>query len=593
MDNFQIFWQQPKTWEDARLDCVARGGALASPITEEEQAKAAAVMDSLPEDWCMRTQGSGTCGVAPWYQSPKRWAWIGLTKQYQEVGYATGGWQWMWPHNNRSHTEDGTMYQVQASSFKHDAEGTPPPEDLPSNCVDNDPSTHCRSIQPALGGTNWIQFDLGETKDIAYVRILNGESAVDELVRSSHLLGVHNIVIGDTAADPSNAAHTSCSMTLDHQWVTDEPCIGSGRYLWIYIPRPYGTILLREVSIFGPGDPGCWPGNGMYRGSGDPSTRSCMSSASNSATAQTTAPPARCHDYEWRPTGCLEMLPYMCNIQTQPSPPPSPPPPSPPPPNPPPNPPTTPSPMPPPPNPPPHPPPTIQATCHSNPEVPGYLRVCLEYTTPLFHGNYYTLGILGYIPDIYGYNSVATARRKLRAQSMPISIFTMGTGKGLGDVTASRFPLEMARRGYCGFTVQYARSEMLQYCEGDFDTKGSHIYGAGASSAVGVIEANLPFCSQERGLAASGFSQGGHIALLARQYNTLISGVLIISSGHYSVGGWAFCSGGMSSILQYSGHSSYAPQVLVRSVIGEHDDVFGNGAHAFVPFLALSPIIIN
>jgi len=153
----------------------------------------------------------------------------------------------------------------------------------------------------------------------------------------------------------------------------------------------------------------------------------------------------------------------------------------------------------------------------------------------------------------------------------------MGTGKGLGDVTASRFPLEMARRGYCGFTVQYARSEMLQYCEGDFDTKGSHIYGAGASSAVGVIEANLPFCSQERGLAASGFSQGGHIALLARQYNTLISGVLMISSGHYSVGGWAFCSGGMSSNLQYSGHSSYAPQVLVRSVIGEHDDVFGNG----------------
>lgn len=209
--------------------------------------------------------------------------------------------------------------------------------------------------------------------------------------------------------------------------------------------------------------------------------------------------------------------------------------------------------------------------------VPGFIRVCLEYTTPVFEGSTYTLGILGYFPDIYGYQSVESARRKLNYRSMPISIFTMGTGKNLNDITASRFPLEMAKRGYCGFTVMYARSEMLQYCEGNFDEKGNHIYGQGSGSALGVIEANLPFCSQDRGLTASGFSQGGHIALLARQYNPLISAILLVSSGHYSVGGWAFCSGGMSDDLQYNGHSSFAPQRIVRSVIGEHDDVFGNG----------------
>ena len=156
----------------------------------------------------------------------------------------------------------------------------------------------------------------------------------------------------------------------------------------------------------------------------------------------------------------------------------------------------------------------------------GFLRVCLPYTTPSFNGRTYTLYILGYIPDIYGYNSVSSARRKLRAQSMPVSIFTMGTGKGVSDITAQRFPLEMAKRGYCGFMVQYPRSDFLNYCDGDFDRKGDFIYGTGSGSALGVIEAQLPFCSSQRGLAASGFSQGGHIALLARQYNTLISSIL-------------------------------------------------------------------
>jgi len=238
-----------------------------------------------------------------------------------------------------------------------------------------------------------------------------------------------------------------------------------------------------------------------------------------------------------------------------------------------------------------------QASCYQNPEVPGLLRVCIEYTTPIFHGNFHTLGIVGYVPDIYGYGAAAVAagastttavaatalqyRRKLRAASIPVSLFMMGTGKGLNDITASRFPKEMAQRGYCGFTVQYARSSMLQYCDGDFDVKAGHIFSTSSSgSAISEIERAMPFCSHERGLAASGFSQGGHIALLSRMHNTLVGGILSISSAHTDVAScWTLgiCNANMQHLLTYNGHSEHTPSTIVRSVIGEHDDVFGNG----------------
>ena len=215
------------------------------------------------------------------------------------------------------------------------------------------------------------------------------------------------------------------------------------------------------------------------------------------------------------------------------------------------------------------------------------MRICLTYTTPVFHGTTYTLGIVGYVPDLYGYNynTSAAARRRLNADSMPISIWMGGTGKDLNDVTAYRIPLEMAKRGYCGFSVQYARASPLAYCDGEFDVKASHIFSEAEGSAVDVIEKNMPFCSSERGLAASGFSQGSHIALLAREYNTRVSAVFLLSGGHTDVAScWTLgiCNANSEAILMYSGHSDTTPRTIVRSVIGAHDDVFGNGTHAFL-----------
>jgi len=596
VDQFQIFWETPLTWEEARESCIAKGGALASPVTGEEQAQISTIIEHMPLDWYDQFNGAGQSALsAPAYA--RRFAYIGLTDKYREVQYTFGGWQWMWSHNNRSQTMDGASIPVAAATFK---DGDPSQAlYYAANCVDSHANTNCESADP--GNTdNWLQLDLGSSQEVGYVRIWNGILSDPATLVHGERLGAHEIIVGDHPGEPTHADHTRCrDFTLSHTHTTDEPCHGTGRYVWLYVPRGLVQISLREIKVFAPGDDNCWSTKGMHHSASDPALRSCVAHAGLDIVHG--GGQAHCaagaNSYEWHPLACTERLPYICNVQISPSPPPSPPPPSPPPPSPPPQPPSPPDPSPPPPMPPPQPPPLEQASCYNNPEIPGYLRVCLEYTTPIFHGNFHTLGIVGYAPDMYGYGAAAAAsgassasalaatsaqyRRKLRAESTPISLFMMGTDKGLNDITASRFPKEMAMRGYCAFTVQYARSSMLQYCDGDFDVKAGHIFSTAASgSALSVIERSMPFCSHERGLAASGFSQGGHIALLSRMHNTLVGGILVISSAHTDVAScWTlgFCNANMQHLLTYEGHSEHTPKEIVRSVIGEHDDVFGNG----------------
>ena len=552
-------------------------------------------MEHMPLDWYDRFYGAGQSANFPAYA--RRFAYIGLTDKYREVEYTFGGWQWLWAHNNRSRTLDGTALPVTTATFKGGDPGTTLYQ--AANCIDQRAHTSCESTDPG-NADNWLQLDLGSSQEVGYVRIWNGIYDGGNPVHGNRL-GVHDIIVGDHAGDPVHEDHTRCrTFTLSHTHTVDEPCHGTGRYVWIYVPRSLVRISLREVKVFAPGDDNCWSTKGMHSSAVDPLQLSCVATAGLDRThgdGQAHCASGTEEAYEWNAVECTNRLPYVCNVQLSPSPPPSPPPPSAPPPKLPPRPPSPPLPLPPPPDPPPTPPPLEQASCYNNPEVPGYLRVCTEYTTPIFHDNYHTLAIVGYVPDIYGYGAAASAsgastgsaiaatamqyRRKLRQASIPVSLYMMGTGKVMNDGTASRFPLEMAQRGYCGFTVQYARSSMLQYCDGDFDVKAGHIFSMTSSgSALSVIEKTMPFCSHQVGLTATGFSQGGHIALLSRMHNTLVGGILIISSAHTDVAScWTlgFCNANMQHLLTYEGHFEHTPSSMVRSVIGEHDDVFGNG----------------
>lgn len=551
MRSFGIF-TDAKSWTAAREDCIARGGALASPITEDEQREVAnlvAALDPNPD------HDNGTL------------AWIGLS---DAPSYTYAGWRWDFPHENQTHTREGERLEVLEAQFKHASA-----VHNASFCIDGSEGTHCESQNPGVAGDNWLRLDIGNETNVSYVSIWNGDSAGLHMDR----LGAHEIIVGSNPDDPLDATHTRCAHSWSSGWLVDEPCAGEGSYVWLYISRPNSIITLRKIEVYAEPDPNCWNSNGVLRGASNPSTRACIATApvgidgrnDSSVQEQCFSGP---NGFEWHPMTCITSLPYVCNVALPPSPPPSPPPPSPPPPSPPPSPPYGPPPPSFPPSPPPSPPPTEQADCGSFPAASGYLRICLSFTTPLFNGATQTLKILGYVKDRYAYHSRS---RQLYADLMPVSMYLPASSTALTDPVSQQVPLEMAKRGYCGVIVQYASSLSSQYCDGQFDTKASHLVSTAATSALSVLEREIGFCSHTKGFAVAGAEQGGHVALLARQHNPMVSSVLLLGAGvtnSQKTTALTSCAAAMQTQLKYTGHYGFAPKGMVRAVTGENDLVF-------------------
>ena len=494
-------------------------------------------------------------------------AWIGLS---DGPSYTYAGWKWGLPHEGQSQTRNGERIDVLEATFK-----LPSTVHNASFCIDGSEGTHCESQHPGVAGDNWLRLDLGKVTNVSYVSILNGDSQGANLDR----LGAHDIIVGSNPDDPLHATHTRCAHSWSSGWMVDEPCAAKGWYVWLYVSRSHSILTLRKIEVYAEPDPNCWNSNGVLRGASNPSTRACIATApvgidgrnDSSVQEQCFSGP---DGFEWHPMTCINNLPYVCNVALPPSPPPSPPQPSPPPPSPPPHPPLSP-PIPlPPPSPPPSPPPTEQADCGSFPMVSGYLRICLSFTTPLYNGATQTLKMLGYVKDRYSYHSRS---RRLYADLIPVSMYLPASSTALTDPMAQQVPLEMAKRGYCGVTVQYASSLSSQYCDGQFDTKASHLVSTAATSALSVLEREVAFCSHAKGFAMAGAEQGGHVALLARQYNHMISSVLLLGAGvanAQKTTAFYSCAAAMQTHLKYAGHYGFAPKSMVRAITGENDLVF-------------------
>jgi hypothetical protein len=235
----------------------------------------------------------------------------------------------------------------------------------------------------------------------------------------------------------------------------------------------------------------------------------------------------------------------------------------------------------------------IDANCNAVhlPNVPGLKRICMSYRVkqqiPVTgHRFEVVLGIMGYMPD----NKPPTWPRLLETER-PISIFTQGTDKRLGEMTSYRFPEEMAHRGFCALTVEYWNHQWWRYTDGQFDMKARDIYcpdssgncaGAPSQTAIQVIESRLGKygCSSTAGIAASGFSQGSHIALFGAKFNRNVGGVLLLGSGHtisFVAKAMSDQMKAMSDQMKYSGASQHwlrKGNSMLRSISGEADGIF-------------------
>lgn len=203
---------------------------------------------------------------------------------------------------------------------------------------------------------------------------------------------------------------------------------------------------------------------------------------------------------------------------------------------------------------------SLGPACYSLPLVAGLERACMSYNVSSLRGQSYNgLAVIGYVPKYDG--------------PMGVSIFVRGT-KQDNDVPENYvFTEAMARRNSCAFSVEFARPNLVHYCEGDFDTKAIHIFGPSKDSALSRIEQAFPQCRQDAGVTIVGFSQGSHIALHSRESNSNVRKILLLGSGTSPISSLAWCPFWRSDMYHHGTHLFEKERIL--SVVGERDVVFG------------------
>jgi hypothetical protein len=109
----------------------------------------------------------------------------------------------------------------------------------------------------------------------------------------------------------------------------------------------------------------------------------------------------------------------------------------------------------------------------------------------------------------------------------PLFIWMPGTGEPYRDVLAFTFVNQMARRGFVAASVDYHNTYAFQRCS-EYTARAAGIYERRPTSAVGVL-CGLPGVSCGKGIVTAGISQGGALAILAKNYAPDVSAVYAIS----------------------------------------------------------------
>ena len=178
----------------------------------------------------------------------------------------------------------------------------------------------------------------------------------------------------------------------------------------------------------------------------------------------------------------------------------------------------------------------------------------------------------------------------------PVYVYTTGTTMCESGQYGSyaykidnRFMEEMAKRGFIAATVEYPCATYPTSCQG-IENKVKYIYGDGSTTTNddSMMKTALSILCQRtnancsKGVAVHGYSQGAHIAYMAKKYDKRISASLLFGNGAIISGQ----SAAQSSCLQYYDNSSAINERLglkqMRSIVGENDIKFGSNLNGVI-----------
>ncbi|HEY7391994.1 MAG TPA: hypothetical protein VH640_25985 [Bryobacteraceae bacterium] len=112
----------------------------------------------------------------------------------------------------------------------------------------------------------------------------------------------------------------------------------------------------------------------------------------------------------------------------------------------------------------------------------------------------------------------------------PVAIWVPGTFELSFDPLSLLFLTEMANRGFLAATVQYPNQELWQTCNA-YTTRASAIFNTASTTSAITAVCSLPGASCSKGVVTSGISQGGIIAILARNYAPQVKATYALDAG--------------------------------------------------------------
>ena len=118
----------------------------------------------------------------------------------------------------------------------------------------------------------------------------------------------------------------------------------------------------------------------------------------------------------------------------------------------------------------------------------------------------------------------------------PVFIWAPGSLEPYNDPQGETFIALMASRGFLAASVEYSNSEALQICSAYTDRANSVYNATDATSAVSVLCA-LPGAACSKGIVTAGISQGGMLAVLAKNYAPDVAATYAMSISDYNLQG--------------------------------------------------------
>jgi dienelactone hydrolase len=150
----------------------------------------------------------------------------------------------------------------------------------------------------------------------------------------------------------------------------------------------------------------------------------------------------------------------------------------------------------------------------------------------------------------------------------PVAIWIPGTYELSYDPLSLLFVTQMASRGFLAAAVQYANQELWQTCSA-YTTRASSIFSAASTTSAIAAICSLPGAGCSKGIVTSGISQGGMIAILARNYEPEVKATYALSAGAVNQLGF-----NLSSCVGKSSTALPADRLVI--VNGQADPSFGS-----------------